>query len=477
MMRTVPVASMSPVYEQPEFLVIPLEIRLDKRLCPEVIACIDDELAVYSKAYRSAFARIDHGEKNLNQLTKDLQDEYRLKSRAANSIVRDAKARHQAGLELARAQARDLRASILRKKKRMKRLQKEVEAMSKKAASNRLNDNEPSNYRKQKHDLWRLGQLIPRLEAKLKRWKKDIENRHVRLCFGTKKLFKAQYHLEENNLSSHEEWKEMFIRHRNRMMYLCGKNDEKNGNQLCHLIRMEDGSWQIGVLPVLKSEKGQDRIITGPVNITHTPGLELLSQVFDGYEADQPMKQAISVRILRRKKGYYVQFFLYLPKQDGWNTSSFEGVIGLDFNADHIALCETDRKGNIIYARRIGFPGLGRKNHNYDQGIDQMRTAIKKITAEARSKGKDLIIEDLDFSAKKSDLQKNKYYNRMISQLAYSQYTQAVKRRCFKDNVDLKIVDPAYTSKKAEETVCREHGINVHLGAACIIARRGLGLF
>lgn len=228
-MRTVPVASMSPVYEQPEFLVIPLEIRLDKRLCPEVIACIDDELAVYSKAYRSAFARIDHGEKNLNQLTKDLQDEYRLKSRAANSIVRDAKARHQAGLELARAQARDLRASILRKKKRMKRLQKEVEAMSKKAASNRLNDNEPSNYRKQKHDLWRLGQLIPRLEAKLKRWKKDIENRHVRLCFGTKKLFKAQYHLEENNLSSHEEWKEMFIRHRNRMMYLCGKNDEKNG--------------------------------------------------------------------------------------------------------------------------------------------------------------------------------------------------------------------------------------------------------
>ncbi|WP_289423127.1 hypothetical protein, partial [Faecalibaculum rodentium] len=46
-----------------------------------------------------------------------------------------------------------------------------------------------------------------------------------------------------------------------------------------------------------------------------------------------------------------------------------------------------------------------------------------------------------------------------------------------KDNVDLKIVEPAYTSKKAKETVCRELGINVHLGAACMIARRGLGLF
>ncbi len=106
-----------------------------------------------------------------------------------------------------------------------------------------------------------------------------------------------------------------------------------------------------------------------------------------------------------------------------------------------------------------------------------MKTVIKKITAEARFKGKDLVIEDLDFSSRKSDLQRNKNYNRMISQLAYGQYTQAVKRRCFKDNVDLKIVDPAYTSKKAEETVCREYGINVHLGAACMIARRGLGLF
>ncbi len=198
-------------------------------------------------------------------------------------------------------------------------------------------------------------------------------------------------------------------------------------------------------------------------------------------------------------------------------------MIGLDFNADHIALCETDRNGSIVHARRISLPGLGKKNHNYNQGISHMMTAIKKITTEARARGKDLVIEDLDFSEKKSDLKKNKNYNRMITQLAYAaikkittearargkdlviedldfsekksdlkknknynrmitqlaygQYTHAVKRRCFKDNVDLKIVNPAYTSKKAKQTVCKELGINIHLGAACLIARRGLGLF
>ena len=473
-MRTM---DMPPVYEQPGSLVLPLEIRLDKRLCPEVIDCIDDGLSVYSSAYRYAFSRIDHGQRNLNQLTKDLQYKYGLKSRAANSIARDAKARHQAGLELARVQAKNLRASILRKKKRLKKLRKTVEEKSREGAAGRLGHHELSHYRRQKHDLWRLGQLIPRLEAKLKRWKKDIENRHVRLCFGTKKLFKAQYLLEENGLSCHEGWKELFVRSRDRMMYLCGKNDEKNGNQLCHLFRMEDGSWTIGILPVLKPEKGQDKIITGPVKITHAPGLELLNKTFDGFEAAQPAKQAVSVRILRRKKGHYVQFYLHLPKPEGWSTSSFEGAIGLDFNADHIALCETDRSGSVVYARRISLHGFGRKKHNYDQGIAQMMSAVKEITGEARLKGKDLVIENLDFSGKKTDLQKNRDYNRMITQLAYGRYTQAVKRRCFKDNVDLKIVDPAYTSKKAKETVCRELGINVHLGAACMIARRGLGLF
>lgn len=124
--------SIPPVYEQPESLVIPLEIRLDKRLCPEVIARIEYGFNVYSKAYRFAFSRIDHSQENLNQLTKELQNQYGLKSRTANSIARDAKTRHQAGLELARAQAETLRVSILRKKKKKAKLKETVEEKAEK---------------------------------------------------------------------------------------------------------------------------------------------------------------------------------------------------------------------------------------------------------------------------------------------------------------------------------------------------------
>lgn len=92
-------------------------------------------------------------------------------------------------------------------------------------------------------------------------------------------------------------------------------------------------------------------------------------------------------------------------------------------------MCEIDRNGTIIYARKISLPGLGKKNHNFKHGIAQMLTAIKEITTEARAKGKDLVIEDLDFSSKKADLRKNKTYNRMISGLACSQYTLGSKTK------------------------------------------------
>ncbi len=80
-------------------------------------------------------------------MNKDLQNEYGLKIRAANSIARDAKSFHKAGLELAKEQANDLQAYISRKKKRMKKLKKKVKENSRMAAAGRLNDHELSLYR------------------------------------------------------------------------------------------------------------------------------------------------------------------------------------------------------------------------------------------------------------------------------------------------------------------------------------------
>ena len=72
-------------------------------------------------------------------------------------------------------------------------------------------------------------QRLTRLEAKKKRLEEDIAQNRVRICFGTKKLFRAQYHLEANGYHSHEAWKEDWKASRSNQIFL-----NRNGRaQLC----------------------------------------------------------------------------------------------------------------------------------------------------------------------------------------------------------------------------------------------------
>ena len=49
----------------------------------------------------------------------------------------------------------------------------------------------------------RLGTL----KTKLASLEKEQEEDTAKLCFGSRKLFRAQFHLSENGYTSHEEWK------------------------------------------------------------------------------------------------------------------------------------------------------------------------------------------------------------------------------------------------------------------------------
>ena len=70
----------------------------------------------------------------------------------------------------------------------------------------------------------RLDSLMQKLEA--------LKNRESpAVCFGTKKLFNAQHHLEQNGLIDHGEWLEKFRLKRSSQMSFIGSSDESAGNQ------------------------------------------------------------------------------------------------------------------------------------------------------------------------------------------------------------------------------------------------------
>ena len=75
----------------------------------------------------------------------------------------------------------------------------------------------------------RLGNLRGRLAS----LESDIAGDKVRLCFGSRRLWRKQHHLEANGYASHEEWLADWEDARNGEFFVLGSRDETGGCQLC----------------------------------------------------------------------------------------------------------------------------------------------------------------------------------------------------------------------------------------------------
>jgi IS605 OrfB family transposase len=148
-------------------------------------------------------------------------------------------------------------------------------------------------------------------------------------------------------------------------------------------------------------------------------------------------------------------------------------VIGLDINADHLALVETDRHGNPISRKTIPVNLYG-KSREQTRAI--IGDACALSVAHAEKTNKPLVIEDLDFQKKKTELkeQKRASHARMLSSFAYNNLITHLKSRASKKGVFIEQVNPAYTSIIGRVKFARRYGLSIHQAAALTIGRRYL---
>ena len=115
-----------------------------------------------------------------------------------------------------------------------------------------------SNKRHQKKR--RLRSLQDRLTA----LKADQEAGTVCLCFGGKKLFRAQFDLDTNGYADHDEWKADWHQARSSQFFVLGSQDETAGNQSCQASVVEEGSVTLQVrLPNALVAQGKHWVIAG----------------------------------------------------------------------------------------------------------------------------------------------------------------------------------------------------------------------
>ncbi|MBS0648000.1 MAG: hypothetical protein JSS10_02095 [Verrucomicrobia bacterium] len=89
----------------------------------------------------------------------------------------------------------------------------------------------------------RLHLLKKRLEKLIRQDKAG----DISLCFGSKKLFNAQFNLDANGYKTHEEWLIHWRHARNSEIFFLGSKDESSGNQSLTATVKPDGTLTLRI--------------------------------------------------------------------------------------------------------------------------------------------------------------------------------------------------------------------------------------
>jgi len=303
---------------------------------------------------------------------------------------------------------------------------------------------------------------IVSLSYRLASLEEDRKRGCVRLCFGGKKLFRAQFYLEKSGFTSQQEWKDCWAARRNSEFFVLGSKDETAGNQTCTANAKVGGLSLRLRLPGALAKYGKY--------------LEIENVVFAyGHEAvvaslNHPDGQALSYRFKKDEKGWRVFASTALKKTEPVSQEGC-GVIGIDLNIDHIAYIETDRFGNPLERKKFSWVSNGKSKHQLRALTGDL---CKTIINKAKETNKPLVIEKLDFQKKKLSLKEKgrSRQSRLLSGFAYGLFYVFLIARAYKHGIIIHQVNPAFTSIMGRVNYAKRYGLSIHLAAALCIARR-----
>jgi hypothetical protein len=125
-------------------------------------------------------------------------------------------------------------------KERIEKTRKTIEKLSKKEVK-------PDIHQKRMNKIHQKKRRLARLEKRLEQLESDKATGRVRICFGSRKLFNAQFDLKANGYENLEQWKSDWQKARSNQFILMGSKDESAGNQLCTAKRQKEGTLNLRV--------------------------------------------------------------------------------------------------------------------------------------------------------------------------------------------------------------------------------------
>ena len=418
-----------------------------------VINYFENTVFRYSAMKRHALHVIrNNPEIKENVLNRYLQDRYEVTTRTANSCIKEVKGIVGSALALLALNIEKIENRIKNKKKNLEAKRKQL------AKSHSARKTDTKKLRKLKFQIYNICNSINRLEQKKETFQKRIDEKKPNICLGTKKLLKQN--------------RNKFTAQRDSQISYVGRKEEKSGNSMFQFsynkqrncfgfeIRKDFGKW--------KPDRSSERYVEGKCHFKYM-SKELRKVLED-------RSSPVTVSIIRKNGRYYLHVSITSQyTSEAICTRKEYGTVGIDFNKGMLAIAETDQAGNLknVFQRKFVFGKAGRTKA-------QLAKTLSDVCDYALAEGKDIVIEDLkSFKKKKSRTNKAKTehgreYNDMLHKLPYSTYSQLLEDMCFKKKISLIKISPYNTSKIARQKFCKRMSLNIHSGAAYVIARRGM---
>ena len=418
-----------------------------------VIDYFGDTVFRYSSMKRHALHVVrNNPEIKENVLNRYLQDKYWVTTRTANSCIKETKGIVSSALALLSLNIEKIENRIENKKENLEAKRRQLAKIHNGRKTN------TKKLRKLKFQIYNICNSINRLEQKKETFQNRIDKKKPNVCLGTKKLIRQS--------------QTKFIAQRDSKISYVGRKEEKSGNQMFQFsydrkynyysfkIRKDFGKW--------KSNRSSERYVEGRCHFKYM-SKELR-------KALENKSSPVTVSMIRKNGKYYLHISITLQyTSETIYTRKEYGTVGIDFNKGMLSIAETDQAGNLknVFQRNFAF-GKGGKTKA------QLSKILSDVCNYAIDKGKDIVIEDLkSFKKKKSKTNKakteeGKEYNDMLHKLPYSIYSQLIENMCFKRRISLIKINPYNTSKIAKQKFCKRMSLNIHNGAAYVIARRGM---
>lgn len=144
------------------------------------------------------------------------------------------------------------------------------------------------------------------------------------------------------------------------------------------------------------------------------------------------------------------------------------GAIGVDINPKSLNASIISKEGNYLGSRSFNISEVLNSSHN--KTINILGNNIKKIVNLAKWQNKGIVIERLKFK----DKIKCTKLNRILKGFTYAKIIELFKSQCAKEGVELKEVNPAFTSFIGITKYALRYNMSSHNSAAFVVGRRGL---